>query len=93
MPLISFSPLPNTPDLYDAKEHIILKSYKKVDTYSYLFILILSCPLYKTTLRAGELSTTGQSTNYVLSVDLPTVDLSPDELVLRGTALICQLKE
>ncbi len=28
----------------------------------------IRCPLYKTNLRAGSLSTTGQSTNYILSV-------------------------
>ncbi len=42
--------------------------------------------------RAGALSTTGQSTNFVLPVDLP---LAPgdaqDKWVLRGAALLCQL--
>ena len=50
------------------------------------------CPVYKTSVRAGELSTTGQSTNFILSVDLQTED-PPDSWTLKGTALLCQLNE
>ena len=50
------------------------------------------CPCYKTSNRAGVLSTTGQSTNFILSVDLPTKN-APDFWTLRGTALLCQLDD
>lgn len=52
-----------------------------------------SCPFYKTSARAGTLSTTGQSTNYVLSIDVPTTEESPDFWILRGTAFLSQLND
>lgn len=53
---------------------------------------IYSCPLYKTLVRAGTLSTTGQSTNFILEVLLPC-DKMPDVWVCRGVALFCELDD
>ncbi|GAX73618.1 hypothetical protein CEUSTIGMA_g1069.t1 [Chlamydomonas eustigma] len=50
------------------------------------------CPLYKTSARAGILSTTGQSTNFILHMDLPCAhDVNPARFVLSGTAALCEL--
>ena len=47
------------------------------------------CPVYKTSSRAGALSTTGQSTNYILSVYIPIdANIGSDHWTLRGTAML-----
>jgi dynein heavy chain len=51
-----------------------------------------SCPLYKTSVRAGTLSTTGHSTNYVLSVELETTE-HPNYWILRGAAMLTMLND
>mmetsp|Transcript_40474 Transcript_40474/g.77355 ORF Transcript_40474/g.77355 Transcript_40474/m.77355 type:complete len:681 (+) Transcript_40474:420-2462(+) len=49
-------------------------------------------PLYKTSIRAGVLSTTGQSTNFVLCLLLPIRDgTTPDFWVQQGVAMLCML--
>jgi dynein heavy chain len=49
------------------------------------------CPLYKTLTRAGTLSTTGHSTNYVMGVELPGGGRPPEHWVARGVALFTAL--
>jgi dynein heavy chain len=53
---------------------------------------LYECPLYKTSVRKGDLSSLGQSTNFVIAVEIPS-EKSPTFWVKQGAALLCQLDE
>ena len=75
--------------LFDAMPCIWLQP---VITADYNPTNVYTCPLYKTSTRAGTLSTTGHSTNFVVALPIPTV-ASEDHWIRRGCAMLCMLDE
>eukprot|EP00948_MAST-09A_sp_MAST-9A-sp1_P000520 g520.t1 len=51
------------------------------------------CPCYKTSERAGELSTTGMSTNFVVTIELSSKGTDPNKWVLQGTGCLLNLDD
>jgi dynein heavy chain len=53
-----------------------------------------ACPVYKTAVRKGVLSTTGMSTNFVVPIELPMGQGDTEQqYVLAGTAALCNLTD
>ncbi|XP_017568229.2 dynein heavy chain 12, axonemal isoform X1 [Pygocentrus nattereri] len=89
---------------WDKKSGVLAEQYPKVlfDSVPIIWIKptdkrvvkqpqnIYVCPLYKTSERKGTLSTTGHSTNFVISIMLPT-SKRPQHWIKRGVAMLCQL--
>ena len=73
--------------LFDAMPCIWLKPMKSED-YSPPPVYV--CPVYKTSIRAGTLSTTGHSTNFVCYMDIPS-EQHMDHWIRRGCAILCML--
>ena len=53
-----------------------------------------ACPVYKTAVRKGVLSTTGMSTNFVVPIELPIAPGEPEQKwILAGCAALCNLTD
>ena len=76
-------------ELFDPMPIIWLKPMLAAD---YIIEDVYNCPLYKTSIRAGTLSTTGHSTNFVVALAIPS-KVEEDHWIRRGCALLCMLDE
>jgi len=83
LPELHVIPIQNSPSTSDAKgKHD--KDEEELHMYE--------CPLYRTSLRASFLTSTGHTTNFVTAVNLPSIQPA-DYWITRGVALLCQLDE
>merc|ERR1712032_2193 len=68
---------------------VVHKDFEQLCTREGLY----TCPLYKTSMRKGTLSTTGHSTNFVAYFRLPSLVDDQGHWVRRGVAILCMLDD
>ena len=84
VPVIHFIPKYRAPKSAKEEEAEALKRKRAGEEDDYTEVY--KCPVYKTSARAGVLSTTGQSTNFILTVDLPCGVPDTQEILLKRAA-------
>jgi dynein heavy chain len=77
MPILHMEPVTDAPGLHESEQGRAL----------------YECPVYKIASRAGVLSTTGISSNFVQALRISAGVESPEHWILRGAALISTLSE
>ncbi|CAD6235446.1 GSCOCG00007903001-RA-CDS, partial [Cotesia congregata] len=75
--------------MFDVLPIILIKPGIKANFKSSLSYL---CPVYKTSARRGELTTTGHSSNFVMFITIPS-DIDESHWIIRGVASVTQLDD
>lgn len=83
-PLIHFLPMARPKAGQQRKKKTLEEEEQAADIYP--------CPCYKTSVRAGVLTTTGQSSNFILAVNIPSNE-APEYWTQKGTALLTMINE